>query len=177
VTPAEFAPAIEAWHDFYLAVAGASAALLGLLFVGVSINLAAIAAAERLDLRALAGQAFVNLVYVLFVALVMLVPAPEPHAVAIGLGVIAVLGLVRVARNLRSIARGRPRIVDQLPVVRRFAWTVIADLALLAVALNFYSVADARMAAFLIVAVFVLMIGAADVAWSVLVKASTDRPA
>ena len=177
MTSSDFETAIEAWHDFYLAVAGASAALLGLLFVGVSINLAAIAAAERVDLRALAGQAFVNLVYVLFVALVMLVPSPNPQAIAIGLGAIAALGLGRVTRNLRVIARGQPRIVDQLPVVRRFAWTVIADLALLIVALNFYVVADPRMAAFLIVAVFVLMIDAADVAWSVLVKATRDGPA
>ena len=50
-----FSAAVTGWHDFYLAAAGASAALLGLLFVGVSINLAATAAKERPDLRARAG--------------------------------------------------------------------------------------------------------------------------
>jgi len=65
MTATDFASAIEEWHDFYLAVAGASAALLGLLFVGISINLSAITAQERADLRTLAGQAFANLLYVL----------------------------------------------------------------------------------------------------------------
>jgi modulator of FtsH protease len=172
----DFAAAIESWHDFYLAVAGASAALLGLLFVGVSINLAAIAAAERVDLRALAGQAFVNLVYVLFIALTMLVPQPDPTAFAIAFAVIGTLGLVRAARNMRSVARGRPRLIDQMPIVRRLGWTVAADALLLIVAVNFFTVADARMAIFVMIAVFILMIGAADVAWRVLVEATRDRP-
>ena len=67
MSEAAFAAAIIGWHDFYLAAAGASAALLGLLFVGVSINLGAIAAQERPDLRARAGLAFSNLIYVLIV--------------------------------------------------------------------------------------------------------------
>jgi hypothetical protein len=60
MTQQAFAAAALGWHDFFLAAAGASAALLGLLFVGVSINLAALAAEERVDLRARAGQAFAN---------------------------------------------------------------------------------------------------------------------
>jgi hypothetical protein len=34
MSQAEFAAAVLGWHDFFLASAGASAALLGLLFVG-----------------------------------------------------------------------------------------------------------------------------------------------
>jgi len=94
-----FSAAVTGWHDFYLAAAGASAALLGLLFVGVSINLAAIAAKERPDLRARAGLAFSNLIYVLVVSLVLLVANPEPHGIALGLGAIAGLGLIRTVRG------------------------------------------------------------------------------
>ena len=39
MTPQAFSTSLLGWHDFYLASAGATAALLGLLFVGVSTNL------------------------------------------------------------------------------------------------------------------------------------------
>ena len=73
MTPEAFGASILGWHDFFLAAAGASAALLGLLFVGVSINLAAISADERVDLRARAAQAFTNLVFVLVISLLLLI--------------------------------------------------------------------------------------------------------
>ena len=43
----------EQWHDLFVAVAGASAALLGLLFVAVSINLERILSYKGLPERAL----------------------------------------------------------------------------------------------------------------------------
>jgi modulator of FtsH protease len=106
MTPQAFAAAALGWHDFFLAAAGASAALLGLLFVGVSINLAAIAGDERVDLRARAGQAFGNLLFVLVIALLMLIPDPDPGSIALGLATIAALGLLRVARTCTRSREG-----------------------------------------------------------------------
>src|SRR2546425_12714970 len=119
MSQAAFSAAITGWHDFYLAAAGASAALLGLLFVGVSINLAAIAAKERPDLRARAGLAFTNLIYVLIVSLILLIADPEPHGIAIGLGAVAGIGLVRTVRGLYVRLRVQHRWRDRLPIVRR----------------------------------------------------------
>src|SRR5438067_13467728 len=107
MSEAAFAAAIIGWHDFYLAAAGASAALLGLLFVGVSINLGAIAAQERPDLRARAGLAFSNLIYVLIVSLILLIADPEPHGIAIGLAAVAGVGMVRGVGG-RVVLAGRP---------------------------------------------------------------------
>jgi hypothetical protein len=56
-----FQTGVDSWHDFYIAVGSASAALLGLLFVGVSINLSSIAVAKRADVRTKADLAFSNL--------------------------------------------------------------------------------------------------------------------
>ena len=170
-----FAAAELGWHDFFLAAAGASAALLGLLFVGVSINLAAIAGEERVDLRARAGQAFVNLVFALVIGLLMLIPDPDPVSIAFGLAVIAGLGLLSVARNLYPVLRGRARVRNWVQIARRIAWTAIADLVLIFTASRIGFSADAAAIQNLVTVVFVLLIGAADVAWEMLVEVSRER--
>jgi hypothetical protein len=82
------------WTDFFVAVAGASAALLGLLFVTVSINLERILAFEGLPDRALETLLF--LAMVLVVSVVMLAPGQGTsvlglEALWIGLGLLAIV--------------------------------------------------------------------------------------
>jgi modulator of FtsH protease len=174
--PRAFAETAQTWHDFYLAVSGATAALLGLLFVGVSINLGAIAATERVDLRARAGQAFANLLFVLIIALMLLIPDPDPRAIALGLAIAALLGLLRLAGNLVEVYRGRSTFRNQLQTVRRIGWTVIADAILLVTAAAIWTGSEPNVLTNLVWAVFVLLIGAADVAWEILVDVSRETP-
>jgi hypothetical protein len=170
-----FGAAELGWHDFFLASAGASAALLGLLFVGVSINLNAITGEERVDLRARAGQAFANLIFVLVIALLMLIPDPDPGSIALGLAVVAGLGFVRVAQNLYPLFQSRTRFRNWLQSARRIGWTVIADLVLVFTALRIWSSADVAVIENLVTVVFVLMVGSADVAWAMLVEVSREH--
>jgi len=168
----EFASSIEQWHDFFLAVAGASAALLGLLFVGISINLASITAQERTDLRALAEQAFANLLWVLVISLIMLAPDSKSDGVGSGLAIVAGVGLLRAVRSLRLV----PRLASgRLVALRRLSWALVADLLIAYVAARFLLATDAGAATALMVAVFVLLLGAADIAWSMLVEVTTER--
>jgi hypothetical protein len=73
-----------AWETFAAANAGAAAALAGLLFVGVTINVEVIVASRRLTGRAL--EAFVLLTSVLVVSVLLLVP--EISATGLGIALL-----------------------------------------------------------------------------------------
>jgi hypothetical protein len=78
---------MNAWHDFFLAQAGAAGVLTGLVFVGVSINLQKIVSDPRSGLAGRAAEALILLVAVLLASVLGLVPAQ-------GLGVLGVEVLV-----------------------------------------------------------------------------------
>ena len=78
------------WSDLFVAAAGASAALLGLLFVAVSINLERILKYPGLPGRAL--EAMMQLTCVLLVSLAGLVPG-QSH-LALGLELLVVVAVI-----------------------------------------------------------------------------------
>jgi modulator of FtsH protease len=65
---------MNAWHDFFLAQAGAAGVLTGLVFVGVSINLQKIVSDPRSGLAGRAAEALILLVAVLMASVLVLVP-------------------------------------------------------------------------------------------------------
>jgi len=66
---------MQDWFGFYAVIGGAAATLMGLLFVAVSMNRAAILTEAHGHSRRLAEQVFQNFVAVLSVALVALFPS------------------------------------------------------------------------------------------------------
>src|ERR1700691_5958676 len=81
---------IEAWHDFFVALAGASAAPAGLLFVALSINIDRIIKMPWLPPRAAATMLL--LVGGLIEALVAL--APHPSLTVLGIEEFVIGGVV-----------------------------------------------------------------------------------
>jgi len=72
---------MNGWENFSLGELGASAALTGLVFVGVSINLTKIMTSSNLINRAL--EALVALVVVLFISSLLLLPGQTLFAMGI----------------------------------------------------------------------------------------------
>ena len=76
----------EGWGDLFLAAAGATAALSGLIFVGLSVNIRAVLAADKREgqnfLTGRALEALAALLIVLVISLVGLVPAIPRGALA-----------------------------------------------------------------------------------------------
>jgi hypothetical protein len=82
------------WHDFCIALAGASGALLGLAFVAISFNLEAIIADKQLPGRAI--ETLIFFAYPLGGSLLVLVPGLTDISLGVGEAVLAagLLGLV-----------------------------------------------------------------------------------
>ena len=78
-----------AWTNFFIAQASAAAALAGLVFVAVSINLKLILQYPHLPGRV--GQALISLLQLLVVALALLIPNGTTHALGVELLVIGIL--------------------------------------------------------------------------------------
>jgi len=124
------------WEELFLAEAGASAALGGLLFVAVSINLDRILALR--SVAGVAGAAIVLLVTVLVVATFALVPG-QPRWVlgaellAVGIAVWLMLTAIQV-RALRVPIEGQPRYLAVVSLVTIQAGTlpfIVAGVSLL----------------------------------------------
>jgi len=89
------------WRDFYIASAGASATLVGLLFVSLSVNIGEILKYQHLPTRAAATLA--SLMLILVASLAFLIPQP-PWLMGVE---VLVAGLAVWGQHARSAVRSR----------------------------------------------------------------------
>jgi MFS-type transporter involved in bile tolerance (Atg22 family) len=157
----------EQWHDLFVAVAGASAALAGLLFVAVSINVERIVKYEGLPERGI--EALAMLLVPLIVSIAALLPG-QGHLVlgiellAIAVALIGVMMSLPVAPRLPDGIETPPRYLLSRQAVRLSGTVLLligALAELFAVAGGLYWVAGA---------IVVLILGAVINAWVLLVE-------
>ncbi len=105
---------MAAWDNFLVAQVGASAALAGLLFVGISINMARILRFPALPDRAL--EALTLLITILIAASLALVPGMPDFWVGVELiavGGVALAILTRLVRRVLSLSEPAWRIAHE----------------------------------------------------------------
>ena len=89
--------ALHAWHEFYLLVGSAAAALTGLMFVVVSISPGTIASRPQAGIRAFVSPTIVFYATVLVASAVMMAPHAAPRLIAFLLGLGGIAGLLYMA--------------------------------------------------------------------------------
>lgn len=88
---------VAEWGDFASTVGGAAAALAGLLFVGLSLNLSEVLAFPGVSTRA--GVTIGMTVALMLVAVVLAAPGQSHHAVAAEIALIAVIVIAGVLKT------------------------------------------------------------------------------
>ena len=104
------------WRDFFVMAGGAAAALAGLLFVAISINISQILRFAALPVRA--SETLTALLAMLLVSVFGLVPNQPPELLAVELISISALQLVVIVRGglrLRESGRALPSSSSQSP--------------------------------------------------------------
>ena len=162
------------WHDFYVTVGTASASLIGLLFVALSINLDAVTGSSRDDLRAFAEQAFASFSMVLLIAVVFLIPTGGPSSIGVAYLILGIGAGGRMLRRGPAVWRATRAGRLGRAMFWRAALPAAAVLGLLASGIGL--VTNQPSALYWLVAVIIgLLMSAAQSSWDLLLKVSEDR--
>jgi hypothetical protein len=170
--PTDLAAALADWHDFFVAAAGASAVLLGLVFIGLTIHLEG--RQERPALVPMAVGSATTLFYPVIVSLTMLMPPAEPWLPSVVLLVIALFATLSasapiVQRSLRSLWIVHGTRADWI----RYSVPALASLVLIGAALWLLFDASGPLYATALVIVMYLVVGTQN-AWNLLLAGRFD---
>jgi uncharacterized membrane protein len=159
--------ALTEWHDFFAAVAGVAATLVGLLFVALALNPAVMADDSPAGLRTWAGHTFHSFLLVLVIALIVLIPETGPLGLGLPLLILGVWGVTRIIIEARQVRSDPAPEWHGRSVLTRFAlpfagYAIGAWVGLQALR------GDADVVGWLVATVFLLMMSAAGNCWDLL---------
>ncbi len=98
-----FSQQILEWQIFFATVAGASATLMGLIFLSLSLKLDVLRQMKDKKIRQVAWQTFANFFFLIMFALVFLVPQQTPLGLALPLLIICVVAIgITISQALRA---------------------------------------------------------------------------
>ena len=167
---------MQAWFDFYAVIGAAAATLTGLLFVAMSMNVAAALNKGPSGSRRLAEQAFQNYLAVLMVALLALFPDMSPLTFGRTALMVTATWTVWVLVRLYQAAAEPSVHETRLTALRRHLSTMIGfGLLVYAAARMAWNAADMRDT--LAGACIVLLFSATEKAWGLLNRIAAAKQA
>lgn len=116
---------MQAWFNFFAVIGAAAATLTGLLFVAVSMNVAAVLSKGPHGSRRLAEQAFQNYLVVLMVSLLALLPDMSLRTFGLTALMVTATWTVWVLVRLYQAAAERSVHESRLMALRRHLGTMI----------------------------------------------------
>jgi len=166
---------MQPWFEFYAVIGAAAAALMGLLFVAVSMNARSTLGAGHDSSRRLTEQAFQNYLAVLMVSLVALFPdirIPTFGRVALAVTAIwVVLVLVRLYQALRLPTEHESRFVALRRLFSSLVGFGILTVAAVRMAMNYDDDRD-----WFASGAIVLLFSATEVSWGMLNRIARSQP-
>jgi hypothetical protein len=131
-----FKLAVQGWHDYYHIIGDASAALTGLLFVSLSLNVHEITRKANADLRLLAGQTFSSFICLVMFSLLFVIPDQGPRGLGLPMLGIDLILLIVATRRFLQTRRRRPRTWGRGNLLLRFVIPPICSIAILVIAVT-----------------------------------------
>lgn len=160
---------MQGWFEFYSVIGAAAATLTGLLFVAVSLNVAAIFDEAQGRSRRLAEQAFQNYLAVLLVSLLALFPSMSLAELGlVTLCVTATWGAWVLVRLYQAITRPDGADARWQSLRRHVSSLVGFGMLIFAASRMALNVGDSRN--LFAIATIVLLFSAAEVSWELLIR-------
>ncbi|VVB71582.1 Uncharacterised protein [uncultured archaeon] len=104
----DFIDTIDAWRDFYMLTGSATATLIGLIFVAVTLHIDIIAESKKSsEIRMLAEQVFTNFLLILSFAFIFMVPSDTPYGIGFPLLILGAMEIIQTASLWLRFLRGR----------------------------------------------------------------------
>lgn len=169
----DFAADLDSWSEFFTAVAGISATLIGLLFVALGLNPRIMADDGPTGLRVWSGETFHSFLVLLIISIAWLVPSSTGETLAITLGIIGAQGIIRVVGDALRVRRDPDPNWSSRHALFRFFSPGLAYLFILWAATGIWR-HDSGALDWFVAIVFLLLISAMVSCWELL-KAVGER--
>jgi hypothetical protein len=165
-----FAQLVHEWQIFYATIATASATLVGLLFVAMSLNVRMFTGKKNIGLQKLAVQTLTNFLYIIVFALIFLIPRQGPIGLGVPLMCNGLAGLISTISHLRTLFSNIPQGISRWRTFVRTAMTLTAFLVLVIVSFLVMVRASTAGLYWLVAPMILLLISASLNTWSLLIR-------